>query len=229
MSRSLLKSGEITVFLSLIFLLLIGLISILITSVKNEGTKQRAESITDIAIKSAFSEYNKKLYEEYGLLYVDTAYKGVETGGTDCFRNHVKRYADVNLSEGKTDIYKLTLSYVKISNVTYATDDNYKSFRNQIREYMIKSEGYVDYLNDEDYLDSYISNKLPFLLNSADFYDLSYDEKLTNVINVIETDMRVSYDTGFSFINLLEGAKVSVAFNNINGKAYECSRHFSLL
>ena len=94
---------------------------------------------------------------------------------------------------------------------------------------MIKSEGYVDYLNDEDYLDSYISNKLPFLLNSADFYDLSYDEKLTNVINVIETDMRVSYDTGFSFINLLEGAKVSVAFNNINGKAYECSRHFSLL
>jgi len=128
------KKGEISVFLTLIFSVISSLIIILLQSAQINASKVRMERLTDLTVNSVFSEYNKYLYERYGLLYIDTTYKGKVTGGDDCFINHLSQYVDANLSD---NIGTLSINYVSsgISNCKYVTEDD-KSLYQQI-EYFI--------------------------------------------------------------------------------------------
>jgi len=122
MNKVIYKSGEITVFLSLVFLALIGFVYVITKSAQDICIRQKIETITDISVRSAFSEYSKQFFDEYGLLYVDTTYKGVEEGGNDSFKNHVSTYIDANLEAEENDIYGLSLVYVEIESELYADE-----------------------------------------------------------------------------------------------------------
>ena len=66
MKRQVFK-GEITVFLSLVFVLIVSLVGSMVQSVSIQITRSMKRADTELAIESVFAEYNKEMLEEYGL------------------------------------------------------------------------------------------------------------------------------------------------------------------
>ena len=66
MKRQVFK-GEITVFLSLVFILIVSLIGSMVQSASIQITRSMKRADTELAIESVFAEYNKEMLEEYGL------------------------------------------------------------------------------------------------------------------------------------------------------------------
>lgn len=80
---------------------------------------QQAVALTESAIKSAFSEYDVLLMEEYNLLCVNTEYHG-EVGGNDSFSEHIREYINECLkNEEKYDFYNIKLKRIDIEDSTY--------------------------------------------------------------------------------------------------------------
>lgn len=232
------KSGEITVFMTLIFLAMSAFMLAIIKSSKETAVKLRVETLTDISMRSAFYEYDKALYDKYGLIYVDTTYKGVEDGGDDSFTSHVEQYIDVNISAASSDVYGIELVSVDLIDTVYASDNNYESVKNQIRHYMIKNYGYTDTLSDEYFISQYIEIKMPddfyeTYFGCEDKYDLSdtveYEDLFNSVLSEIKKDMCENVNSDFEFSNHLEGGVVSVLIRNKDGKEYVCNRASALL
>lgn len=59
--------GEITVFLSLVFLLLLTLVGALLESASIQLAKNERRADAGRAVESAFAEYQKDLLERYGI------------------------------------------------------------------------------------------------------------------------------------------------------------------
>lgn len=117
------QRAEITVFLSLICASVCAFILIVINSAKIHSEKFQAEALTDLAIRSAFSEYNKDLFNEYGILLVDTSYHG-EVGMDESFAKHVEDYIDVSLQNINTSrINDLHIETVEVIESKYIDDD----------------------------------------------------------------------------------------------------------
>ena len=224
------KSGEITVFLSLVFLAMIAFVAVIIQSSREVYIEHKIESISDIAIRSVFSEYDVYLYENYGLLYVDTTYKGAETGGEEYLLEHLSSYINANLVDDRLGIEICSL---EANNICYADSNNYDSIRYQIRTFMTLNQEMSEYATDEDILDKYIDLKMP-----SDFYEkismddesmlLTYEEKLYEVVKAIESDMVENQSSKFSFSNQIESAVLNIQFSGANGRLYECERYYSL-
>ncbi len=52
--------GEITVFLSLVLIVLLSLLFVIIEAAKDNGADFQTECVTDMAMQSALAEYNKR-------------------------------------------------------------------------------------------------------------------------------------------------------------------------
>ena len=65
------KRGEITVFLSLIFLLMLSLLTSLLQSVQIQNAKSETHAVMTLATESVFAEYQKELFERYDLFVID--------------------------------------------------------------------------------------------------------------------------------------------------------------
>lgn len=59
--------GEITVLLSLVFVLILSLVGVLIESASMHRTKTQKRINTVLALESVFAEYDKELLEQYGI------------------------------------------------------------------------------------------------------------------------------------------------------------------
>ena len=57
--------GEITAFLSLIFVLLLSLAGALIQSASIHITKSMKRADTELALESVFAEYDQDMFDEY--------------------------------------------------------------------------------------------------------------------------------------------------------------------
>lgn len=132
------KKAEVTVFLSLICLVMCGFIAALLYSARESYIRLKAEAVTDLSIRSAFSEYDKWLFDEFGLLYVDTTYKGSEEGGDDCLANHIAGYVGANLSEGNCSANDLSLISVSVQNSKYADISEYSEEFCEFIEYDVR-------------------------------------------------------------------------------------------
>lgn len=62
------EKGEITAFLSLIFVLMISFVTAILESASVQAEKNQARLDMDRAVYSVFGEYQKELLEEYGIL-----------------------------------------------------------------------------------------------------------------------------------------------------------------
>jgi len=142
------RKGEITVFLAMLSIVMCGFIYVIIHGAKITASKLKIEAITELALDSAMSEYNKELWDKFGLLYVDCNYKGISDGREESFLTHLASYVDVNVT-GTSDILYLSS---EITDICWATDNNYESFKEQIRECVKVGQ----YISDEEVLDSYI-------------------------------------------------------------------------
>jgi len=70
------KKGSITVWLTLSFLVFLGLYLICLQSVQKQSAKRRAEQAVENGMFSLFSEYEPHLLDKWDLFYIDTSFQG---------------------------------------------------------------------------------------------------------------------------------------------------------
>lgn len=127
--------GEITAFLSLIFILVVAFIGALFESASIQVSKNilRADAVG--ALNSVFAEYQKVLLEEYDIFALDGTY---ETG---------------NFSEeviiGRLNYYGSGNMEHKITKLQLLTDQNGSGFQEQVIRYMQNKYG-LDAINKYD-------------------------------------------------------------------------------
>ena len=74
------RKGGITVFLTLMLSILATFITALATKAQEYVERSEAEYAVDCAVRSCFSEYDRELYDSYGILLIDSSYKSGESG-----------------------------------------------------------------------------------------------------------------------------------------------------
>lgn len=119
--------GEVTAFLSLIFVLLISFITAMLESTVIQVSKNQKRLDVDNAIFSMFGEYQKELLEEYEILAIDGSY------GTGSFQeqnllDHMRYYGTAGMKHD-------------IQGIQYLSDNRGSAFREQILEYMEQAYG----------------------------------------------------------------------------------------
>ena len=67
------EKGSITVFLSLSIMIILSLVLALFQGARIGAVRMKTECVADIATNSVLSEYSRELYEQYGLLMVDSS------------------------------------------------------------------------------------------------------------------------------------------------------------
>ncbi len=107
--------GEITVFLTLIFVLMLSIIGALVESASIYMTKTRKRTDTELALESVFAEYDKRMLEEYDLF--------VRYGCSESMlKGRLEYYGAINISH-------------EIQRRELLTDNGGKPFREQAIRY----------------------------------------------------------------------------------------------
>lgn len=119
--------GELTVFLSLVFLLLISLVGAVIESASIQVEKNERRADASRAVESVFAEYHRGLLENYGVLALDETYE-TDSDSSQNILNRLSYYGAENI---KTDIEK----------IRYLTDDKGKAFYEQAVKYEKERKG----------------------------------------------------------------------------------------
>lgn len=121
------RRGEITAFLSLIFVLLVSFILSITESAMIQTAKNQKRLDVDRAVFSLFGEYQKELLEEYEVFAIDGTY---ETG-----RFEESQITDRMAYYGSGGIRQ------EITGIQFLTDHNGQAFREQVLEYMENRTG----------------------------------------------------------------------------------------
>ncbi len=114
--------GDVTAFLSLIFILLITFVGGIMESASIQLAKNYRRTDTDRAMECVFAEYQKELLEEYDVFALDGSY---ETGD----------YAEENVTD-RLDYYGQGKVEHKIERIQFLTDDGCSAFLGQVAAYM---------------------------------------------------------------------------------------------
>lgn len=125
------KKGSITVFLAMLLALISSFFFALLEAARVTGLNTKAEVVNDVALESVFAEYQKSVYENYGLLLLDGAY------GTGNFQiqNVEQRLEEMNCKNlyasvsQMREFYQLEVTGCQIPKYQLVTDENGDVFR----------------------------------------------------------------------------------------------------
>ena len=123
--------GSITVFLSLVFLLVFALFGTLLETARYTVCKNHAARTLRTGAEGLLSEYNRPLYEHYGLFFI-------EKGGTP-YEQVIGRYAGDTISaadKGEMDFLDGGIDDIQVKNKVYLGDNHAEALQKQIRSYM---------------------------------------------------------------------------------------------
>ncbi len=116
------KKGEVTAFLSLIFILVMAAAASVIESASVQTTKNRRRGDMDRAIESVFAEYRREMLEEYDIFTLEGTY---ESG----------HFAEENVT-GRLEFYGVRDAVINIEKIQFLTDDFGQAYREQVIAYM---------------------------------------------------------------------------------------------
>ncbi len=122
------KKASITVFLTLLLLLSASFFFALLETARIRGLGTKADIVSDAALESVFAEYQKEIYENYGLLMLDCAYGS----GNFAIENVEKRLQEKNLNnlkQSEKELYGINLTECKIPGYQLLTDNGGNVFR----------------------------------------------------------------------------------------------------
>ncbi len=85
----------LTVYLSLSLTVILSLILALLYGARVGAVKMKSELVCDIAMSSALGEYNRELFDRYGLLFIDDSYCS-SNGSVVNTREHLSKYFSKN-------------------------------------------------------------------------------------------------------------------------------------
>lgn len=146
------QNGYLTVFLSLMFTLIISLFLVLLYGVKSNTAYAEGECVTDIAMNNILAEYHRELFRQYDLFYIDCSY-GTPVCDYENTRQHLLDYANKNLTMENVfmgNIFHnpsgLSIQDVEITKASLACDDKGAVLRRQAVEIMKQKVG-LSYIN----------------------------------------------------------------------------------
>lgn len=125
------EKAEITIFLTMIILLVSSAVFALLETAREKGLDVKAECVHDIAGESVLAEYQQGIYRQYGLLLLD----GAVGGAGFQIRNVERRLEEKNdknlcgSREEQNEFYRLSVSECRIPRYQLAADEGGKVFR----------------------------------------------------------------------------------------------------
>ncbi len=135
-------NAYLTVYLSLIFGIVLSLLFVLIEGAATGAVRAQAELVADLGVDSVFAEYNRMLLQQYKLFFIDSSYGG-KNGGVGMVETHLSDYMNYNMNPekdlflfGEHTLLKLRNPYLEIDEVSYASDDHCMVWKAQAVHYM---------------------------------------------------------------------------------------------
>lgn len=123
--------GGITVFLSIIILVIFALIGTLIESARISVAKTRVGQATYISLNSVFSEYAKEVFDDYGILLLWESEDKFKVKLSDYLEKNL--HNKVNSFQKNTDLLGIHVNKIEL---TDANNELGVIFANQVYEYM---------------------------------------------------------------------------------------------
>lgn len=116
------EKGEVTAYLSLIFILLISFVGGIMEAASVQMAKNYRRADMNRAIESVFAEYQKELLEEYGIFALEGSY---ESGSysEDTIKNRLDFYGAQGIRQS-------------VSRIEFLTDHGAEAFCGQVEAYM---------------------------------------------------------------------------------------------
>ena len=115
--------GSVSLFLAMIFLLVVSVITTTLLSARIEGAKAMVSAYGTLALDSLFAEYDRELYEEFGILLTDGR------NGKEELAKRVTRYLTPSFEKGEgilkytaAELLGIEIEGVSIGKVIKATD-----------------------------------------------------------------------------------------------------------
>lgn len=128
------KKGEVTAYLSLVFILLLSFIGGIMEASSIQMAKSYRRTDVDRAMESVFAEYQKELLEEYDIFALEGSY---ETGN----------YSEQNIKD-RLEFYGAQDMEHSVKRIEFLTDHGAKAFYEQVKIYMQHKYG-MDALKDK--------------------------------------------------------------------------------
>lgn len=132
--------GSITVFLAFVFVIMLSLVTAIIENVRVTTSESYVSMAADSAMETVFGNYNKELYEEYGLF----GYGGYNGMGALDFEAELADIIDINLKYKKETTYKSYSNLYRLCDIScevtdYFTLSESKVFSGQVTDFMSTS------------------------------------------------------------------------------------------
>lgn len=116
------KKGEITAFLSMVFVLLVSFVLGILEISVIQTSKSMSRITADRALFSLFGGYQAELFEDYHVFAFDGSFGSGEFS-RDQLNGRLHRYGDTKIQH-------------EITGIQFLTDENGQAFREQVLEYM---------------------------------------------------------------------------------------------
>ena len=120
-------NGELTAFLSLVFILLLTLVGAVLESASLQVLKNEKRADAGRAAESVFAEYQKEMFEEYKIFTLDASYESGTMSESNIL-NRLSFYGAENME-------------ISIEAVRYLTDQSGQAFYRQAVEYEKEKTG----------------------------------------------------------------------------------------
>lgn len=134
--------GQITVFLSLMFTVMVSLLLTVVEGARIKAIRFQTECVADMAMDSALAEYNRELFSQYDLLFIDTSY-GNGQGNLRNTEEHIRAYMNANFRPyddvvvlNAKDWMGLSADEVELVRAAVASDEDGACVMSQILTYM---------------------------------------------------------------------------------------------
>ena len=126
--------SSITIYLTLMLVLVMALICTLIESGRVSAMNARLRSITYMTADSCFAEFAEPLFSDYGVMFLWCD----EAEFTEKFNSYVTHNLSLDGTEARNDITLYGMQHVQTecSDITWATDQNGEVFARQVESYM---------------------------------------------------------------------------------------------
>lgn len=129
------EKASVTVYFSLIFMILLAVITTTVESARLAGIRVRCQSAAALGLESLFADYAAPLFEEYGLLFLEGSYG---TGEKEAYLEWYQDYVSYNVDCNKElllmggDFYRSEFVGASAETVVYATDQDGNPLKEQI-------------------------------------------------------------------------------------------------
>lgn len=135
-------SGQITVWMTLCFLVFLGLYLVCMQSVWKQYQRKQAEQAVEAGMFSLFSEFDPRLFDQYDLFCLDASFGG-RTERTEEMAGHLWQFTQNNISTASGEpLYGLNLEGVYIKGMIRLTDASGAAFFRQAVEIMKEKSGF---------------------------------------------------------------------------------------